>query len=470
MRERDNADVMMSLVAVVVDALAVFGGVMLAVWIRFSSGWIPVVVPPVREYLQEYAAFGGMLTLGALLVLRNQGLYVRPQTGTFVNRIPRLVKAGVSSMLIGAVLAFALQNEIDIARWVMTLAGAMVPVLLLIERYILFRIEWNLARHSQTRNQVLILGTDSVAARLKRTFAREHMLRARVIGFLRTTAGDADPGIPAAEILGHVDELEAFMERQNVHQVILTSAGLGTERMLDIMLLCEQRLVEFNVVPDLFHLMTTSMDVQSLDDIPLLGVSSWPLDLFWNRLLKRMEDIMGATVGLIAAAPIIIWAALKIRRTSPGPVFYAQERCGEHGKTFTIYKLRTMHVDAEKNSGPVFAAAGDARRTEFGAYLREHNLDELPQLWNVLKGDMSLVGPRPERPHFVEQFKTEVSRYMWRHVSKPGVTGWAQINGLRGDTSIAERVKYDLYYLENWSLAFDFKILVKTRLASKNAY
>ena len=159
-----------------------------------------------------------------------------------------------------------------------------------------------------------------------------------------------------------------------------------------------------------------------------------------------------------------------IRRTSPGPAFYTQERCGENGRPFTIYKLRSMRADAEAETGPVWATEDDPRRTAFGSFVRRYNVDELPQLWNVLRGDMSLVGPRPERPHFVEKFKEDISRYMWRHVSKPGMTGWAQINGLRGNTSIEERIKYDLYYLENWSLAFDFKILVRTFFARHNAY
>jgi len=163
-------------------------------------------------------------------------------------------------------------------------------------------------------------------------------------------------------------------------------------------------------------------------------------------------------------------ASVLIKRNSDGPVFFSQERCGENGALFTLYKLRTMSVHAEERTGPVFAARNDPRTTRIGAFLRRHNVDELPQLWNVLRGDMSLMGPRPERPHFVEKFKEDIGRYMWRHVSKPGMTGWAQVNGMRGDTSIEERVKYDLYYLENWSLAFDFKILARTLFARKNAY
>jgi exopolysaccharide biosynthesis polyprenyl glycosylphosphotransferase len=224
------------------------------------------------------------------------------------------------------------------------------------------------------------------------------------------------------------------------------------------------------MVPDLFGVLTSKVSVQHIGDVPLIGVSKWPLDLFWNRVIKRAEDVVGATIGLLVSAPVIAMAAVLIRRSSPGPAFYRQIRCGEAGREFTIYKLRTMRDNAEDDTGPRWAVEDDPRRTRVGAFLRRHNLDELPQFWNVLKGNMSLVGPRPERPHFVEQFKEDISRYMWRHVYKPGMTGWAQINGLRGNTDIGERIKYDLYYLENWSLAFDFKILVQTLVKTDNAY
>jgi exopolysaccharide biosynthesis polyprenyl glycosylphosphotransferase len=229
-------------------------------------------------------------------------------------------------------------------------------------------------------------------------------------------------------------------------------------------------MIAFNFVPDLFRLLTINMEVQNVDGIPILGTAKWPLDLFWNRVAKRMEDIVGSAAGLLFSAPVIAVAALLIKITSPGPIFFKQERCGEKGRRFNIYKLRTMRIDAEDKTGPVWAVENDPRRTRIGAFLRAHNIDELPQFWNVLKGDMSLVGPRPERPHFVEQFKEDISRYMWRHFSRPGVTGWAQVNGLRGNTSISDRVNYDLYYLENWSLSLDFKIIARTFFARSNAY
>jgi exopolysaccharide biosynthesis polyprenyl glycosylphosphotransferase len=183
----------------------------------------------------------------------------------------------------------------------------------------------------------------------------------------------------------------------------------------------------------------------------------------WNAVCKRAFDLFVSLVGLLLTAPITSLAALLIKLTSPGPVFYGQQRVGLNGRTFRLYKFRTMRVDAEADTGPVWASREDPRTTAIGRFLRRTSLDELPQLFNVLRGDMSIVGPRPERPHFVEQFQAEVPRYMDRHRVKAGLTGWAQVNGQRGaDSSIEERTRYDIYYVENWSLLFDFQILVKT--------
>lgn len=470
MRKRDSLDVLMSGIAVILDGIAVFGGFVAATWFRFDSGLIPLRHPRPLPLYPLYLTGAGVAAVLILFVFRSLDLFTRPQVGSFVNKIPRLFKACTIGIVLTTVLAFGVQNEADFSRITIALSWFTATFLVLLERYLMFRIEWNVARHSNRKNDVLILGTGAVASHLKRTLKREPMLRSRVVGFLRADLNEADPGIGPEEIKGTIEELRRMVEEKPPDQIILTNASMGSERILEILLLCERNLIDFKMVPDLFHLMTSSMDVQSLDDIPLLGVRRWPLDHFWNRLVKRGIDIVGATVGLVISAPVVALAAVFIKRDSPGPVFYSQERCGEKGQRFLFYKLRTMPVDSEKDTGPVFTSPHDCRRTPVGVFLRRHNLDELPQLWNVLKGDMSLVGPRPERPHFVEQFKTDIARYMWRHVSKPGMTGWAQVNGLRGDTSIGERIKYDLYYLENWSLAFDFKILLKTMFARENAY
>jgi exopolysaccharide biosynthesis polyprenyl glycosylphosphotransferase len=462
--------VLFSLLAVLADACAVFGGFIAATWLRFDSGLFAIELGrPVKLY-EMYAAGAAIAVLLFLFVFQFINLYVRPQTGRFENRIPRIIRGCAIATLLTVVVAFAVKNEAEFSSLTIGLALPATALLVLLERYCLYRVEWNYARHSPKTNSVLIAGADSVAARLFRTLEKEPMLRSRVVGFLRAGDADPDPSIAPGMILGTLDDLPRILEEKKPDQLILAGSGTGRAKMVEMLLLCEKNLVTFNMVPDLFSIMTTSMDVQSLNGIPLLGAGRWPLDHFWKRALKRIEDIAGAGVGLVLAFPVLAAAAAAVKLTSPGPVFYRQERCGRKGLTFVLFKLRTMRQDAEKGSGPVFASPGDPRTTKVGAFLRRYNLDELPQLWNVLRGDMSLVGPRPERPHFVEMFRDDIDRYMWRHVSKPGMTGWAQVNGLRGNTSIEERVKYDLYYLENWSLALDFKILLRTFRARENAY
>lgn len=471
MRKRDTFDVLASVGAIAGDAVAVFAGFALATWIRFVSTWISVPRGRPPALWPTYLGGAALATLLFLFVFQALHLFVRPQIGSFANKIPRLIRGTGIGVVITVVLAFAIRNVVfDFSSMAIALAFPAIAFLLVLERYVLFRIERHYAKRSRKTNRVLILGADSVGAHVRRTLTREPMFRSEVIGFLRTEPAPPPPDIPPESVLGDLAVLPELLQREAVNQIVLTNSRMGGDRMLEILLLCEHNLITFNMVPDLFHLMATSMDVQTLDDIPLLGIGRWPLDRFGNRVLKRIEDAAGAAIGLILAAPVVALASAAIKATSPGPVFYTQERCGENGRPFRLYKLRTMRADAEKDSGPVFTKPDDDRRTPVGAFLRRWNLDELPQLWNVLKGDMSLVGPRPERPHFVEKFKTDVSRYMWRHVSPPGLTGWAQVNGLRGDTSIEERIRYDLYYLENWSLAFDFKILLKTLFANKNAY
>ena len=470
MKRNDTSDALLSALSIIADAVAIYSGLMLATWLRFSANIIPIVNAPQQNFYKVYAIGAAFATVIIILVFRNLGLYIRPQTGSFIDKIPRISKGCILGTLINFTLAFAVIHIADFSRIVIISSVITVGIIVILERYALYRLEWNMARHSKTRNNILILGTDSSAVHLTTTLQKETMLKANIVGFMQTDITTPDPEIPADKIMGNIGTLSEFLEHTSINQIILTDSTLGHEKIVEIILLCEQNLITFNMILDLFRVLTSSMDVQSLNDIPLLGISRWPLDYFWKRVMKRGEDIIGATIALLLSSPIIILAAIMIKRASPGPIFYKQERCGENGKNFNLYKLRTMQIDAEENSGPVFTAENDPRTTKIGALLRKTNLDELPQLWNVLKGEMSMVGPRPERPHFVEKFKTDINKYMWRHVSKPGMTGWAQVNGLRGNTSIEDRIKYDLYYLENWSLTFDFKILVRTLFANKNAY
>lgn len=471
MKIKDTYDVLTSCVAVLGDAIAVFAGFIVATWIRFDSGLVPLFhdSPPPDLYT-TYASGALVATLVMLFIYQALGLYIRPQTGMFGDRVPRLLRATLLGMLITVALAFVIRTEPPFSRITAFISLVTVFLAVLVERYALFHWEIRLARRQEAHNRVAILGTDWVAGRLRHALQHEPRLHSRVIGFFITGPDAPHESVPTDQIRGSVRDLERLLDTHGVDQVIITDTRLGSDAMIRLILRCERALVSVNVVPDLFRVLTADVDMQTIDDIPILGVGRWPLDHFWNRVLKRLEDVVGAAVGLILLAIPFVVIAWLIRRDSPGPAFYAQERCGEGGRPFRLIKFRTMRMDAEADGTPGWTVADDPRRTRVGRFLRRWNLDELPQLWNVLKGDMSLVGPRPERPHFVEQFKEDIQGYMWRHVSKPGLTGWAQVNGLRGNTDIRERSRYDLYYLENWSLAFDFKILIKTLFAHTNAY
>jgi exopolysaccharide biosynthesis polyprenyl glycosylphosphotransferase len=233
------------------------------------------------------------------------------------------------------------------------------------------------------------------------------------------------------------------------------------EQLLHLLKICDDQQVDFKLIPDLLEIMRTGVEAAVIDGLPLIGIRR-------NRLrgqaafLKRAIDLAAAVILSIVLSPLLLVLAIAIRLSSPGPVLFRQQRVGLNGAPFTLVKFRTMIRDAEAETGPVFAQPGDARRTATGSFMRRFSLDELPQLYNILRGEMSLVGPRPERPFFVERFSGEVPRYLDRHQVRPGVTGWAQVNDLRGASSIAERTIYDIYYVENWSLALDLKILVLT--------
>ncbi len=470
MHRRDTFEVITGAAAVIGDAAAIFMGFMLAVWIRFFSGWIPA--PPEHELppMSLYLYGSGIGTLLFLLIFAVLGLYDRPQVGGFADKVPRLSRAVLWGIFVAMVLAFAIATDPPFSRLVVGLSFLTVLGLVILERYVLFKSEIVLARGRKLSNRVVVLGVDESAGNLKSVLEGEPRLRSRVIAFLKTNDSKPHPSVPKDEIAGTLDDLPELLLNEQVDHVILSNPGLPHERMVDIIMHCERAMAKFHMVPDLFRILTSNVKISTIGGIPLLGIGKWPLDYFWNRVLKRVEDLAGGLVGLLISLPVVAFSILVIKLTSPGPAFYRQERCGENGKPFIIYKLRTMPVDAEEDTGPVWASEDDPRRTRFGGFMRRYNIDELPQLWNVLKGDMSLVGPRPERPYFVEQFKAGITRYMSRHVSKPGMTGWAQVNGFRGNTSIEERIKHDLYYLENWSLAFDFKILVKTFLTRDNAY
>jgi Undecaprenyl-phosphate glucose phosphotransferase len=290
------------------------------------------------------------------------------------------------------------------------------------------------------------------------------------VGFVDDTPGRTEvAGLP---ILGPTAHLSYLIREHDVQEAIIGLPDASHEHILDLISQCEREKAVVRVFPDVFQIIASDIGIDDLNGLPLLTIRDVALR-GWRMVLKRAMDLLVSAVVMVFLSPLLLFIALLVKLDSPGPVFYAQERMGLDAKPFQVLKFRSMRSDAEKETGPVWATQDDPRRTRFGAFIRKHSLDELPQFINVLLGEMSLVGPRPERPVFVEQFRQIVPRYMERHKEKAGITGWAQVNGLRGDTSIIERTKYDLWYIENWSLLLDIKILIRTVLGifkDRNAY
>ncbi len=274
-------------------------------------------------------------------------------------------------------------------------------------------------------------------------------------------------------VIGTITHLQAFLSKMTLDEIAITLSVKEYEKLEKIVGICEKSGVHTKFVPDYYSFIPTTPYTEDLFGLPVINIRNVPLSNTYNRIVKRLVDIVGAIAALIIAAIPMLLVALIIKITSPGPIIFSQERIGRHNKKFKMYKFRSMEIQPDKEEQKAWTVKHDPRVTGIGKFIRRTSIDELPQLFNILKGDMSLVGPRPERPFFVDKFKEEIPRYMIKHQVSPGLTGWAQINGYRGDTSIRKRIDHDLYYIENWTLKLDFKILFLTifkGFINKNAY
>jgi len=331
-------------------------------------------------------------------------------------------------------------------------------------------------RGFRTRN-VLLVGQGASLESLIARIARFPELGLHVVGVLlpEVTSGGADimpAQVAGRRVLGRFGDVKTAVRETGAHKVLI---ALSRQQWADLERILEEikdETVDIQIVPDLQEYATLGCAVEEFDGLPIVNLNESPL-LGWHAAVKRATDIALSSVALLIASPVFLLIAIAVKVTSRGPIFYSQERMGLDGRTFKMYKYRSMRVDAESATGAVWAKAGDDRRTPIGAFLRATSLDEIPQFWNVFVGNMSLVGPRPERPVFVDQFRHQISHYMLRHRVKAGVTGWAQVNGWRGNTSLDERILCDLYYIRNWSYLFDLKILFLTvwkGFVNRNAY
>lgn len=372
----------------------------------------------------------------------------------------------------GAFAVLYLFKITDFSRQIFLVFGTVGLLLILLERLVMRRTLKNFRALGYNKKFVLIVGVGRRGRSFARKVAQNRHFGYTVLGFL-----DDDPGKQQQRFLGHpvlggVNDLPAILERTTVDLVVVALPSAAFKTYAELVQWCEVEGVRVRVIPDYYDIFADHPRIEDFDGMPLLNIRYVPLDEPLNRAAKRTFDLAVAVVALLLTAPLMLLIAVGVKLTSSGPVFFRQIRVGLNNRTFQMFKFRSMRVENNRCE-TTWTTANDPRKTRFGTFLRKSSLDELPQFFNVLRGDMSVVGPRPERPHFVRQFKRDIPKYMVKHQVKPGITGWAQVNGWRGDTSIAKRIEFDVYYIENWDILFDVKIILLTifkGFVGKNAY
>lgn len=446
------------------DFIAIFLALIASYWMRFHSNLFPTPlgIPSIGHYYLPVLWIAVLL----VLVMNAQNLYRTDPTKKFIDNGFSIFKSvGITMLFVLAGTFF--YRERAYSRSLIFITWVNLIILITLFRCML-SIFYRKRILPRTKKRIIIIGKPESMEIIK-SHERYFKNYGDIVGIVSTRKVLQDFPI-SAKHLGSVENFDEILNTIKPDEVILSDLEIPRKKIISMILESEKRMVSFKMVADLFDVLIQQFEVENADGINLIRIKESPLNHIHNRALKRSMDFFGSAFGLVMLSPLLSIIALMVKIDSNGTVLFSQERITEGGRIFKIYKFRTMRPEAEAQTGPVFAQENDERCTKIGKFLRCYNLDELPQLFNVLTGDMSLVGPRPERPHFVDQFKDGIPRYMSRHHIKAGMTGWAQVNGFRQGTPIESRVKYDLYYAENWSIWFDLKIILMSLFALKNAY
>lgn len=445
---------------VLLDSLLIGLAFVLAYQLRVNIAWPEPLLNQVP--LASYAGlFVIQLFVTITILFLNRQYYIPRSLSRIDQAYYVFVSVSVGMLIALAVATIIFRNNqaiLDYPRAMMVYDWLLTIVLLILGRLVHSWARKRLQDRGIGKDRVLIVGTGDTARMIIQRIAWSPALGYDLVGIVNgESAGNEILGF---RVLGQPEDLPDLINEYHVDEVIIAMPEKGHREMLHVISYCERGRVTIKIFPDLFQYVTTHAGIDDLGGLPLLSVRDYALRGYLLTL-KRLIDFIGATLGLIAFSPLMLLTALAIKLESPGPVFFIQPRMGLDGREFMMIKFRSMRTDAEKD-GPGWTVKNDPRQTRLGTWLRRLEVDELPNLINVWLGEMSLVGPRPEQAYYVEQFRRYVPRYMDRHREKGGMTGWAQVNGLRGDSSISERTKYDLWYSENWSILLDTKILLRT--------
>lgn len=466
---KDNQKVFNRLM-VIIDAVIVAGSFMAAYFFKFyilNPGPGPGVLPA-AEYLRLLLFIVPLY----MLIYYFCGVYAPKRTVRRRYEIYGIMKANTIGIVALIILLYMIVREFNVSRSVMAFFFLFNIFLTSCFRTVLRKGLRTIRRKGYNLKHILLVGYSRAAEEYIDRLADNPQWGYAAMGILdnHIPAGTLYRGV---KVLGTLGNLEIILPENRLDEIAITLPLQDYDNLESIVGICEKSGVHTKFIPDYNSLFPSKPYTEDLMGLPVINIRYVPLTNTGNMAVKRLMDIAGSLFGIVITSPIMLIAAILVRASGPGPVIFKQERVGRHNRPFRMYKFRTMEQQQPGEEKKAWTVRDDPRVTRIGKILRKTSLDELPQLFNILKGDMSLVGPRPERPLFVEKFKEEIPRYMVKHQVRPGLTGWAQVNGLRGDTSIRKRIEYDIYYIENWTVWFDIRIIIMTFVTgfiNKNAY
>lgn len=452
-----------------IDILFIAVSYLCAWWFRFKG---PFSASAVRARSFEQYMLALVFIIPVYLILYHAFRLFEPlrmQGRRLV--LANILKANTLGMLL-IMFALYMINESDISRRMIVLFYGINLCMGWGTRLFAYLILREMRRRGMNRRQVLLVGysrsAEEYVDRVKQNPQWGYLIRGILDDHVKAGTFYRD-----VKVIGRIANLSVILPENKIDEIVITLGLSEYDHLEEIVALCEKSGVHTKFVPDYNKIIPTKPYTEDIQGLPVINIRYVPLSNMFNALIKRCMDIAGSLAGILVASPVMLVLCILIKLTSKGPLIYKQERVGLHNKTFWMYKFRSMEVQPEEEEKKAWTVKNDPRVTGIGKFMRKTSLDELPQLFNILKGNMSLVGPRPERPFFVEKFQEEIPRYMVKHQVRPGLTGWAQVNGYRGNTSIRKRIDYDLYYIENWSIGLDIKILIMTFFTgfiNKNAY
>ena len=452
---------------VVGDTFFAFGSLVLGYWLRYSSvlGHLGLNVPNA-----VFSAYLPLLLVGVAFLIAayaQLNLYEEHLLLRKFQSISLIIKGTTFWLVAYLSLSLVLKFDPPISRLFVLIAFFCVIAVMSLWRSLFYYLVTRPFWRDRLRQRVAVLGWNDEAEALAKELNAHPAHPMRFCGVIPL------PGDPVSKnVIGEFVDLESALRRHQIDVLIAARTDTSRELMIRAMEICERTYVEWKIIPSSFQILLSGLRLQTIGRLPVLGVEELSINQLFNRALKRAVDVTGALIGLLLGAPIVAFMAVLIKReSSQGPVFFRQTRVGTGHRQFTLWKLRSMQPGADtRDHEQQSTGRSDVRLLKIGGFMRRWNLDEIPQFWNVLRGEMSLVGPRPERPFHVDRLSAEIPHYLPRHLVKPGMTGWAQVNGLRGDSSITLRIQHDIYYIENWSPWLDLQILALTLVRWKNAH